>query len=171
MPSSLAATLGFVDEEYALLALEEDVMDDELQDYYRGSGVPALSPEDIKADYSESDSIPLNQWIDEHNPGIENMVATAVDHTRTTLAKGISFFVRNGILIIELDPEILLDTRNLLVAIYDISGKLVKRWHSTELTGVKKITWCPADNNLNSGIFFLRIKSDVVHINQRMFFR
>ncbi|MBN1308125.1 MAG: hypothetical protein JXA18_09425 [Chitinispirillaceae bacterium] len=47
LPASLASTFGFVDRSYALLALEEDVMDPLDQERYRIAGVPPLTNADI----------------------------------------------------------------------------------------------------------------------------
>ncbi|HEX2956957.1 MAG TPA: hypothetical protein VHO70_08990 [Chitinispirillaceae bacterium] len=47
LPSSLAPAFGFVDQRYALLALEEDVMSPEDQAQYRNQGVPPLTNADI----------------------------------------------------------------------------------------------------------------------------
>jgi hypothetical protein len=47
LPPSLASTLGYVDRQYALLALEDDVMTPLDQQRYRISGVPPLTNADI----------------------------------------------------------------------------------------------------------------------------
>jgi hypothetical protein len=63
MPRSLAATLGFIDEQYALVALEEDKLPAELARQYEQSGVPLPAPEDIFASPSDQALIPSDEWL------------------------------------------------------------------------------------------------------------
>lgn len=63
MPRSLAATLGFIDEQYALVALEEDKLPEELARRYEEGGVPLLAPEDIFASEGDLTLIPSDEWL------------------------------------------------------------------------------------------------------------
>jgi hypothetical protein len=168
MPSSMAAALGFVDKEYALLALEEDVMDEELQKRYRGDGVPGLNPEDIYPAVSEPDSIPLEQRLSENKPGPENMSPATITHRQNGFLNGISVFIKNGRLIIEINPEYYRDNNGLHITLYDLNGRIIKQWNYSEIAGIKGISWSPYNAGLNAGIFMLRINTGTANISRRV---
>lgn len=63
MPSSMAATLGFIDEEYALVALEEDALSAAEAARYESGGVPLLDPADIYASADEVPNMPVEEWL------------------------------------------------------------------------------------------------------------
>lgn len=63
MPTSLAATLGFVDMKYTLLALEEDVLSPADALLYANEGVPLLAKSDIYASTDEKSAIPVAEWL------------------------------------------------------------------------------------------------------------
>ncbi len=91
LPTSLASTLGFVDRTYALLALEEDVMEPLDQEHYRISGVPPLTNADIFVHPDES--IPPDKTVDAPATAAAKPAAAAASAPRTapliTLQKSI----------------------------------------------------------------------------------
>jgi hypothetical protein len=68
MPTSLASTLGFVDEWYSLVALEEDAMPADMALQYQESGVPLLLPEEIFAAPEERYDLPVADWLAANPP-------------------------------------------------------------------------------------------------------
>lgn len=66
MPSSVAATLGFVDMKYTLLALEGDALDSEIAAQYELAGVPVLDRGDIFPADSDKVTIPVAAWLLAH---------------------------------------------------------------------------------------------------------
>jgi hypothetical protein len=68
MPSSIASTLGFIDEKYALVALEEDALPDATAKLYEKRGVPPLEPGDIFPAADEVAAMPVAQWLESNPP-------------------------------------------------------------------------------------------------------
>jgi len=68
MPSSLASTLGFIDEKYSLVALEEDFISDDEAAKYNKSGVPLLNPTDIFPSPDERADMPVIDWLKANPP-------------------------------------------------------------------------------------------------------
>lgn len=75
MPSSIASSVGFIDEKYSLVALEDDALAKEFAAQYNDHGVPLLEPEDIFAASDETSSMPVAEWIKENPP--QSMAKTA----------------------------------------------------------------------------------------------
>ncbi len=67
MPTSLAAALGFIDEKYSLVALEEDALDQTVASQFEDIGVPTLAAADIFPAAEEHSDQPIAQWL-EQNP-------------------------------------------------------------------------------------------------------
>jgi hypothetical protein len=68
MPSSMASTLGFVDDEYSLVALEEDILPGVEAELYARAGVPLLKPDDIFAANDEIPDMPVDDWLAANRP-------------------------------------------------------------------------------------------------------
>jgi hypothetical protein len=68
MPRSMAATFGFIDSSYSLVALEEDKLNPAEVIAYANSGVPDLSATDIKATASDFTSLSSEEWLKENPP-------------------------------------------------------------------------------------------------------
>jgi hypothetical protein len=68
MPSSLASTLGFIDEKYSLVALEEDALAPNIARRYERSGVPALGRADIFPAADERVDVPVVEWLKVNPP-------------------------------------------------------------------------------------------------------
>jgi hypothetical protein len=67
MPSSIASSLGFIDEKYTLVALEEDALPSEVANQYNSRGVPLLDPKDIFAESNES-VLTVASWLTANPP-------------------------------------------------------------------------------------------------------
>lgn len=63
MPTSVAATLGFIDMKYTLLALEGDTLDFAVAAQYELSGVPGLDQGDLFPADSDKVAIPVAAWL------------------------------------------------------------------------------------------------------------
>ncbi len=68
MPTSLASTLGFIDETYALVALEEDALPVEIAAQYDTEGVPVLESNDIFPASEEHYDMSVKDWLAAHPP-------------------------------------------------------------------------------------------------------
>jgi hypothetical protein len=68
MPSSMASTLGFIDEKYSLVALEEDALPVFQAKRYERSGVPLLDQADIFPDPDERPDVPVAEWLAANPP-------------------------------------------------------------------------------------------------------
>ncbi len=62
-PRSMAATFGFVDTAYSLVALEEDKLPAEIAAEYEHEGVPLLSDEDIFSAEADRQMIEVDEWL------------------------------------------------------------------------------------------------------------
>jgi hypothetical protein len=117
LPTPLSETFGFVDQQHALLALEQDVMSPSDQQLYRISGVPPLSPDDIttipKDVVDESQSNPGSTAVqpraDKHVPAV-NDVTVAL--TGSNLVLHLPDYLRAG-------------CREVRIQVYTASGRLV----------------------------------------------
>ncbi len=85
LPVSLAATFGFVDKQYALLALEEDVMAPLDQQRFRLTGVPALTDADITLQPDDGDTPPQQPTVDQPATRAQRQAATALPATSDAL--------------------------------------------------------------------------------------
>lgn len=68
MPSSVAASVGFIDEKYSLVALEEDALSEDVAAKYNESGVPLLDSKDIFAASDERHDVPVAEWLKANPP-------------------------------------------------------------------------------------------------------
>lgn len=77
MPSSIASTLGFVDEKYALVALEEDSLPGAVGSTYESYGVPLLDPSDLFPSPDERSDVPVSEWLVANPPTPMNQSANS----------------------------------------------------------------------------------------------
>jgi hypothetical protein len=68
MPSSMASSLGFIDEKYSLVALEEDALPSDVAVAYGQQGVPTLERQDIFPAPDERPDVPVEEWLVAHPP-------------------------------------------------------------------------------------------------------
>jgi hypothetical protein len=117
--ASLAATFGFVDKQYALLALEEDVMDPLDQERYRFEGVPALTTTDIVV--QPDDNPPDQQKIDQPGTAVQNPLN--VKHVEADV---LCLTLNQSVLTITIgaDKEIA-TSKKVSIEIYSLTGKLL----------------------------------------------
>jgi len=165
MPVSMASTLGFIDEKYALLALEEDVLDFPLSFMYRQRGVPGLHFEDIFPEEADIGFVSSEKWLQE-NP----VVTTANDLMVLDIVKlaeaGIRFHISNGILTINIADWRLAQNEPITIVIYDIRGNIVAESTINWINNVGQITWNPKKAGLVTGMYLLRITSADVNVTK-----
>ncbi len=118
LPTSLASTFGFVDRSFALLALEEDVMDPLDQERYRISGVPPLTNADIV------------RQPDENVPPEKNTEASLTGNTEKYLSEKktmttLSVKFHQSMLRISFDRPEIVSAQRATVGIYTLSGRLL----------------------------------------------
>ncbi len=117
--ASLAATFGFVDKQYALLALEEDVMDPLDQERYRFEGVPALTTADIVV--QPDDNPPDQQKLDQ--PGTATQYPMNVKHVATDVLR---LTLNQSILTIAIGAnKEIVTSKKVTIEIYTLTGKLL----------------------------------------------
>lgn len=68
MPSSVASSVGFIDEKYSLVALEEDALSQDVAAKYNESGVPLLDSKDIFAASDERHDVSVAEWFKANPP-------------------------------------------------------------------------------------------------------
>jgi hypothetical protein len=120
LPSSLAPVFGFVDKSYALLALEDDLMNPEDQAQYRNKGVPPLTNADI-----------LNIPVDSIAPKDETFGRIMVPVNPNNASKPLrvreqpSVTFHQSLLTIQFNAEASRTSSEAVIEIYSLSGKLV----------------------------------------------
>jgi hypothetical protein len=155
MPASLAASWGFIDSKYALLALEQDTLKAQLADQYAKSGVPSLEPEDIYPEDGALDSIPLTAWMLQKNFNRDELLRP-VALAPTGLPSGIRWSFRDGLLRVEVDAAA--RKRGLRLSLHGLDGKLLKEWGADELAR-GRLDWSPGAAGYGAGICLLRVVS------------
>jgi len=157
-PTSLASTLGFIDISYALLALEDDVMNFTEASRYENEGVPTLDPEDIFPSDEESLAIPVNPWFEG-----DLVIGVGV----IPLAEqGINIHITDGVLTINIEDWRLEKNDPITIVIYDIRGNVVAEWVINWLNNPNQITWNPKNEGLVTGMYLLRIISTDVNVTK-----
>jgi hypothetical protein len=68
MPSSIASSVGFIDEKYSLVALEEDALSKDIAAQYNEQGVPLLESKDIFKSSDERTDLPVADWLKANPP-------------------------------------------------------------------------------------------------------
>jgi len=163
VPTSLASTLGFIDMRYALLALEDDVMNFTEANRYENAGVPTLGPEDIFPSDEEILALPVNQLINQDE---------AVISVNAQLAeKGIRLHITEGVLTINIEDWRLVQNDPITIVIYDIRGNVVAEWTINWLNNPNQISWSPEKAGLVTGMYLLRITSADVNVTKSILVR
>jgi hypothetical protein len=156
MPASLAASWGFIDAKYALLALEQDTLSTAQAKEYVAAGVPGLNASDIYPENGALDSIPLSAWLLQRNISREELLGPTSVITALGLPAGIRWIFRDGALFVEIDPE--MRKRDLRITLHGLDGRLLKQWHVGDLGG-GQLNWFPKANGYGFGTCLLRITS------------
>jgi hypothetical protein len=120
LPTPLATNFGFVDQRYALLALEDDTMSSEDQALYRSQGVPPLTNADI-----------LNLPVDSIPPKDDTFGRIQVPVNPKNVQKPSrareqpSVTYRQSMLTIQLNSEASKASSEAVIEIFSLSGKLL----------------------------------------------
>ncbi len=174
MPYSLGSALGFIDTKYALVALEEDLLTAISAEKYRLTGVPTLNPEDIFPS-KEDTAVTTNEWSIARGYDPSQLLNPA--HYSVTalvslkgLPEGMRFALRDGSIIIRLDPAILGKEKKTKVSVYTAMGRLAKQWGSSEIAS-GALSWSPSESGLSGGAFLLRVETGAKKYSQPFFLR
>jgi len=173
MPTSIASKLGFVDTRYALLAVEDDVMNYIEAEKYAQSGVPTLDLEDIFPSDEEQNAIPVADWINRNyeyqtEPWILSTWedTSPVNQIQDLAENGIQFRIFNGVLSITIADWRLEQNDPIFIVIYDIRGNVVAEWVVDWVNNTSQITWNPENEGLVSGMYLLRIRTSDVNVTR-----
>lgn len=166
MPKSLAASWGFIDTRYALLALEQDSLPSALAQQFITAGVPTLDTGDIYPEEGSLATLPLSAWLMQRNLDREELLKPTALATPLGLPQGIRWLIRDGALHIEIDPAA--RTRDLRVSLHDLQGKQVQNWGAHALSS-GRITWKPQAGA--TGTYLLRITSGTQVFSARVILR
>jgi hypothetical protein len=166
MPDHLGVALGYIDEKYALVALEEDALPVDEARRYAESGVPDLDGTDIFPADGERFDIPTKVWMEQLGRPFVPVVQTYLDpryrpvvRIKSRLPEGIAWNVREGRLEIRISAQALRSARSVRVSIHDCAGREVRSWGRAEIErGL--LSWSPAESNLGPGAYFLRVAMD-----------
>lgn len=130
LPRSLAGTFGFVDPEYALLALEEDVMQDDEQERYRLSGVPPLTEADI-IPFTDEPAAPQEHLVDDQpaTPVEKKSVADPAQRFSPVIC------LRQSMLAVSFIGTSYEGAAKATVGIYTLSGRLLRLFKDRRMLG------------------------------------
>lgn len=156
MPSSLAATLGFIDTAYALVALEQDAISDVLKQTYAASGVPTLGPDDIFPGKNESSAVDVEAWLKQRGWTREQLRQTISIQPGMRLPEGIRFEIRNGGIHIRIDRQSLKNPDAIRISIFDLKGQALKTWSPREFVS-GSIDWSPSESRRAPGAYILKV--------------
>jgi hypothetical protein len=93
MPSSMASTLGFIDEKYSLVALEEDALPPYIASRYEQSGVPLLESHDIFPAGDETAAMPVTEWLALNPPqSLTRRISYRTAYPQTDTAMALEFW-------------------------------------------------------------------------------
>ncbi len=148
----LGGVFGFVDYKMSLLALEKDTLSAAEAALYAESGVPELLPEDIFADTGLV--IPKEDIIIDITD-ITTEVKNVLDHLWITVKSDNKVIIQLGNL----------KLKNLKVEVFDLKGKLIKRYSNVKVNNRAAKLNLPS--NLK-GIYVMRIKSGSTQISRKL---
>jgi len=153
LPASLASTLGFVDREYALLALEDDVMDPLDQERYRISGVPPLTNADI---FKQPDvNVPAEKSVD--------APATTVDRTASLKPAALNnqtvITLRRSLLTVIFSPTSTINYATATIEVYSLSGRLLYSVKNAAITNGKILCTIPDWVGASQQALIIRVKT------------
>ncbi len=115
LPRSMAATLGFVDEEYSLLALEEDVLPDSQAARYEFWGMPVLESEDIfPGDSTEREMFTVSEDATDVRVGMNR---------NKEFSDGFALSFRNRMLRLLFDREQMDVSDGISITLFSVSGR------------------------------------------------
>jgi hypothetical protein len=120
LPTPLATAFGFVDQRYALLALEDDMMSFEDQERFRRTGVPPLTSADIV-------NIPVDSIPPRNSSFGPIQVQVNPDKFQKPQRKRVepSVTFHQSLLSIKFNPDAAVTSSEALIEIYSLTGKLL----------------------------------------------
>lgn len=120
LPTPLATAFGFVDQRYALLALEDDMMSSEDQERFRRTGVPPLNSTDIV-------NVPVDSIPPRNGSFGPMQVQVILDNFKKPQRKraGPSVTFHQSLLTVKFNPDAAVTSSEALVEIYSLTGKLL----------------------------------------------
>jgi hypothetical protein len=153
LPVSLASTLGFVDRQYALLALEDDVMAPLDQQRYRISGVPPLTNADIFK--QPDDNVPEEKKI--------GAPATSIDRTTSIKPpvlnkKPVITFCRS-LLTVTFSSIAAATVAHVNIEIYSLSGRLLYSVNNVAIVNGKIHCTIPLSVSASQQALIIRVKT------------
>lgn len=157
LPKSMAAAFGYIDQEYALLALETDVLPLHMAGRYADEGVPMLNNEDIFPDTSDL-AMRSAENLYQDNPfitAIQDKLAVG-----KTLLDGVKYLIRNNTLLLQITPELLAKHKRIEIALYTPAGRLLKIWRKRDIAGRTRLEWSPRKRGLAAGMVMVVVKLD-----------
>ena len=160
LPKSMAATFGFMDTAFAFLALEEDMLPDQLAVYYEKSGVPLSNEEDIFADTSDVVLIPATGLYEANF--IYSATSTSAKNNHRAMTKNLFDFFKcrftKNKLIITLDYAFYDGRSPFEIAIYSPNGVCLTKWHKSSIGNARSLEWSPRLHGVASGAVIVRVK-------------
>jgi hypothetical protein len=91
MPSSIASSVGFIDDKYSLVALEEDALPLEIALQYKDLGVPLLESKDIFIASDETSNLAVADWLKINPPESMGKSQSSYYTTYSVIRGGIMF--------------------------------------------------------------------------------
>ncbi len=156
MPQSLGPALGFIDEKYALVALEEDALPSYLQARYEERGVPNLRPEEIQADLDDMEMVGLEAWL-AGRPGNQDdlLQTTSLSPGKNGLPSGFTWEWSAGALRIRIPASALVPGQSAKLELFDAAGRNLESWDLSRLSR-PEIQWRPAAR-LRGSLILMRL--------------
>jgi len=157
LPSSMAATFGFIDTAFALLALEEDSIPCHLKNFYKNSGVSLLNEEDIFADSADAVLMPATNLFQQQ----QQMLACLPNKKAELLKNLFAFFncfVMNNKLVIQFDYSKYDGHTPFEAAIYSQNGRCIVKWNSRSIGNRSSIEWSPKEHGVAPGAYIVKVK-------------
>jgi hypothetical protein len=154
MPSSIASSVGFIDEKYSLVALEEDALPRDVAAQYEKQGVPLLESNEIFVATDETADMPVADWLGKNPPqSFAKPLASDFMFFRPSREKmnGMKIFLHNNIDWNEADIPDVQNTAGRIAMpavkpIYAETPDLI--YDYSDLSSSKHITVIPANNAL-----------------------
>ncbi len=150
LPRSMASTLGFVDEEYSLLALEEDALPDSQATQYELWGMPVLEPGDIfPGDSTEREMFTVSDNATDLRLGMNR---------NNNLPDGFVIDFRNRMLNLRLDPDRVDVSDRITVTLFSVSGRMLADLGSAEGRTADEVVFNLSHLALPGGMVLVRVQ-------------
>ncbi len=160
LPKSMAATFGFVDTAFALLALESDSLPNQLAAFYGPTGVPVCHEEDVYADSADMVMLPAGGLYAANNNVYGISAVSQADAVR--VATGPFDFVNctfvDKSLVIRLDYSHYDGMSPFDISLYSIDGKCLAAWTKEHLGSATTLRWSPRMQGYAAGAVVVRVR-------------